>query len=71
MLAINVYDRATGERIFSPYSVREIDGTKVSLVGIASNIVDKTMPPSFSAGIQFTLGREELPFIINAFWGKR
>jgi len=65
MLAINVYDQATKERLFPPYSVKEIGGLRIGLVGIASNIIDKTMPPSFSAGLDFTLGREELPSIIN------
>jgi S-sulfosulfanyl-L-cysteine sulfohydrolase len=65
MLAINVYDQATRERLFPPYSVKDIGGLRIGLVGIASNIVDKTMPPSFSAGLHFTLGREELPPIIN------
>jgi len=65
MLAINVYDQATKERLFPPYSVKEIGGLRIGLVGIASNIVDKTMPPSFSAGLHFTLGREELPSIVN------
>jgi sulfur-oxidizing protein SoxB len=65
MLAINVYDQATNERLFPPYSLKEIGGLRIGLVGIASNIVDKTMPPSFSAGLHFTLGREELPTIIN------
>ncbi|PKO11750.1 MAG: bifunctional metallophosphatase/5'-nucleotidase [Chloroflexi bacterium HGW-Chloroflexi-10] len=65
MLAINVYDQATKERLFPPYSMKEIGGLRIGLVGNACNIVDKTMPPSFSKGIQFTLGREELPSIIN------
>ncbi len=65
MLAINVYDQATRERFFPPYSVKEVGGLRIGLVGIASNIVDKTMPPAFSAGLYFTLGREELPSIIN------
>ncbi|MDZ7581687.1 MAG: 5'-nucleotidase C-terminal domain-containing protein [Deltaproteobacteria bacterium] len=65
MLAINVYDQATKERFFPPYSVKEIGGLRIGLVGVASNIVDKTMPPSFSEGLEFTLGREELPPIID------
>ena len=65
MLAINIYDQATKERLFPPYSVKEIGGLRIGLVGIASNIVGKTMPPSFSEGLEFTLGREELPPIIK------
>jgi len=72
MLAINVYDQATKERLFPPYTVKEIGGLKIGLVGIASNIVGKTMPPSFSEGVEFTLGREELPPIIDVLrtWEK-
>jgi len=65
VLAINVYDQATQERFFPPYSVKEIGGLRIGLVGIASNIVDKTMPPSFSEGLRFTLGREELPPVLD------
>jgi 2',3'-cyclic-nucleotide 2'-phosphodiesterase (5'-nucleotidase family) len=65
MLAINVFRQATKERLFPPYNVKEIGGLRIGLVGIASNIVGKTMPPSFSEGLEFTLGREELPPIIE------
>ena len=65
MLAINVFRQATKERLFPPYNVKEIGGLRIGLVGIASNIVGKTMPPSFSEGLEFTLGREELPQIID------
>ena len=64
-LAINVFSQATKERLFPPYNVKEIGGLRIGLVGIASNIVGKTMPPSFSEGLEFTLGREELPPIID------
>ncbi len=67
MLAINVYDQSTKdkERFFPPYSLKEIGGLRIGIVGIASNIIGKTMPPSFSNGLGFTLGREELPPIID------
>ncbi len=65
MLAINIYDQATKDRLFRPYSVKEIGGLRIGLVGIASNIVDKTMPASYSEGLEFTLGRDELPPIID------
>jgi sulfur-oxidizing protein SoxB len=64
VLAINIYDKETGERAFSPYRVKEVAGLKIGIIGVASNIVDKTMPPPFSEGLRFTLGREELPEII-------
>ena len=65
MLAINVYSKGTGRMVFPPYVVKGIGGLRIGIVGIASNIVDKVMPPSYSEGIYFTLGREELPRIID------
>jgi len=45
MLAIDVYDQATKERFFPPYSVKEIGGFRIGIVGVASNIIDKTVRP--------------------------
>ncbi len=65
VLAINIYDKETNELIFPPFIVKEIGGLKVGVIGIASNIVDTTMPPSFSEGVRFTLGKDELPTVIE------
>lgn len=65
MLANNVFDKATKKLVFPAYAIKEIGGLRVGLIGTASNIVDKTMPPSFSEGIYFTLGKDELPPIID------
>jgi len=64
LLAANVYADGTNRRCFPATAVREVAGLRIGLIGIACNIVDKTMPPAFSAGIHFTLGRDELPPII-------
>lgn len=47
VVAINIFDKITNELIFPPYIVKAIDGLRVGLIGIASNIIDKTMPASF------------------------
>ena len=65
MLAVNVYQAGTDERVFPPYMVKEVAGLRIGVVGIASNIVDKTMPPSFSEGVRFTQGRDELPAVVE------
>jgi len=65
LLAINVYDNETGRLAYEPYTVANVAGLKIGVIGIASNLVDKTMPASFSEGLRFTLGREELPRFIN------
>ncbi|MGC9348602.1 MAG: bifunctional metallophosphatase/5'-nucleotidase [Anaerolineae bacterium] len=65
MLAINCYDEATDELAFDPYWVVEAAGLRVGVIGIAATIVDKVMPRSFSEGVYFTLGNEELPGYID------
>ena len=65
MLANNVYDKVTKKPVYQSYTVKEIGGLRIGLMGIASNIIDKTMPPSYSEGIYFTLGKDELPPIID------
>lgn len=66
MLAMNVYRKESNERFFKPYTVITVGGVRIGLAGIASNIVDKTMPPHFSEGVYFTDGRDELPGVINS-----
>ena len=70
MLANNVFDKATRNLVFPSYAIKEIGGLRTGLIGIASNIIDKTMPPSFSEGIYFTLGKDELPPIIELLRNK-
>ena len=65
MLAINVYNKKTKALVFPPYRIKEVGGIRIGLLGITSNIIDKTMPTSFSEGMEFTLGREELPPMID------
>lgn len=43
----------------------EVSGLRVGIIGLAATIVDKSMPVSFSEGLSFTLGNEELPGYIT------
>lgn len=61
MLAINTYYEDNNELVFPPYLIKEINGLKIGVIGIAATIVDKVMPKHFSKGIYFTMGNEELP----------
>ncbi len=65
MLAINVYEKDSHRRFFDPYTVIEMAGLRIGVIGIASNIVDKSMPPHFSEGLYFTDGRKELSEVIQ------
>lgn len=61
VLAINCYEVASDRLVFAPSRVVERAGLRIGIVGLASNIVDKSMPPSYSTGVRFTLGNSELP----------
>jgi sulfur-oxidizing protein SoxB len=60
-LAANVYDREDGTLVFPPCRRVHIGAIRIGIIGLACNIVDKTMPAHFSEGIRFTDGTEELP----------
>ena len=65
MIAINVYEKNTEKLSYPPYIVKEVGNLRIGLIGIASNIVDKVMPASYSEGLFFTLGRQELLSMID------
>jgi len=54
MLANNVYNKETNKLVYKSYIIKEIGGLRIGLIGIASNIVDKTIPPSYSKGIYYS-----------------
>ena len=71
VLAINCYEKDSGELAFAPFTIIEKGGLKVGVIGIASNIVDKTMPAHFSQGLRFTIGKEELSGYIRQLQAER
>lgn len=65
VLGINVYKKDAG-LLLDPYIIIETGGLKIGVIGICSNIIDKTMPKEFSDGINVTDGMKELPSAIQA-----
>ncbi|OPG15110.1 bifunctional metallophosphatase/5'-nucleotidase [Ferroacidibacillus organovorans] len=66
VLANNCYAKESNQRVFPSHTVIERAGLKIGIIGIACHIIDKTMPPHFSTGIRFTMGKDELPAQIAA-----
>ncbi|XJZ28255.1 bifunctional metallophosphatase/5'-nucleotidase [Bacillota bacterium Lsc_1132] len=64
-LACNVFDEQKNEPVFVPYEVKETGNVKVGMIGLTYPYVDVTMPKSFSAGLLFNKGIEQLPYIIQ------
>ncbi|WP_206809998.1 bifunctional metallophosphatase/5'-nucleotidase [Paradesulfitobacterium ferrireducens] len=65
LLAANIYHQENGQYFLQPYIVKNINGLKIGIIGLASNIVDKTMPASYSKGLTFTNGRDQLPGLVE------
>lgn len=65
ILASNVYYKDTDELFMKPYLIKEVSGVKVGIIGVASNIIGRNMPESFSEGLYFTNGDKELPSYIR------
>ena len=63
MLGINVYNE-DGSLFLQPFITIQIASLKIGVIGICSNIIDKTMPAQFSEGLKITSGIDELPAYI-------
>ena len=59
ILAANVYHQGTKKLFFKPSTMIHKNGLKLGVVGIASNIIQKNMPPDFWEGTDFTDGIAE------------
>lgn len=59
ILADNVYHAGSQNLMFEPSVILNKAGLKVGVIGIASNIIQKNMPPVFWEGTDFTDGIRE------------
>jgi 5'-nucleotidase len=64
ILGINVYKK-DDSLFLQPYIIIEVEDLKIAVIGICSNIIDKTMPEHFSEGLKITDGSKELPGYIQ------
>ena len=64
VLGINVYNE-DDSLFLPPYLITEVDGLKIAVIGICSNIIDKIMPENYSEGLKITDGIKELPIVIQ------
>lgn len=64
MLGINVYNE-DGSLFLQPFITIQKENLKIGVIGICSNIIDKTMPSEFSEGLKITDGIDELPGYIK------
>jgi len=69
-IAVNVHKQNSKDPFFSPYTIKEFQGFNVGIIGLTYPYVDQTMPDSFSNGLSFSLGLEELQIQIETLRNK-
>lgn len=69
-LACNVRSENTEDTFLKPYTIKEMEGVKVGIIGLTYPYVDETMPASFSEGLAFSKGIEETRKCVDELKGK-
>lgn len=64
LIAANVRDAATGERLFEPWRIHDVGGVRVGVIGYTDPDVPFRQPPAYSVGLTYE-GPEELPQLIR------
>jgi sulfur-oxidizing protein SoxB len=64
VLGINVYKK-DGQLLLPPYVIKQARDVKIGVIGICSNIINNTIPSSFSNELKITNGEQELPEYIK------
>ncbi len=64
MLSANIYDKATGKRLFQPYQMFDKQGIKIAVIGLTTEDTAKIGNPEFIGGIEFRDPKEEAKKLI-------
>ncbi|MBD0784992.1 bifunctional UDP-sugar hydrolase/5'-nucleotidase [Vibrio sp. Y2-5] len=64
MLSANIYDKATGKRLFQPYQMFDKQGIKIAVIGLTTEDTAKIGNPEFIGGIDFRDPKEEAKKVI-------
>jgi S-sulfosulfanyl-L-cysteine sulfohydrolase len=63
-IASNIRDEKTGELVFAPYIIKNINGIRIAIIGFTDPDVPTRQPPGFSAGFSYE-GSEVLQPMID------
>ncbi|RKF21510.1 bifunctional UDP-sugar hydrolase/5'-nucleotidase [Alginatibacterium sediminis] len=64
MLAANIYQKSTGERLFAPYEIFDLDGLQVAVMGLTTDDTVKIGNPEYLGDIQFTSPIDEAAKVV-------
>ncbi|WP_325064297.1 bifunctional UDP-sugar hydrolase/5'-nucleotidase UshA [Cobetia sp. L2A1] len=65
MLAANIHDKASGERLFAPYHIFDEQGVKIAVIGLTTDDTAKIGNPEYVSGIDFTDPKVEAAKVIK------
>ena len=65
MLSANIYDKATGKRLFKPYEIFMEQGVKIAVIGLTTEDTAKIGNPEYISGIDFRDPKVEAAKIIT------
>ena len=64
IVAANLREAATGQRLYPPYLIREVGGVRIGIIGYTDPDVPERQPPAYSEGLAYD-GPEELPSLVD------
>ena len=70
ILSANTYIYDERKRLFDPFIIKELDGMRIGIIGIACEHIVQGFPPKFSEGIYMSPEYEELPKIVSELKNK-
>lgn len=65
MLSANIYDKATGKRLFKPYELFDVKGVKIAVIGLTTEDTAKIGNPEYISGIEFRDSKAEAKKVIE------
>ncbi len=64
IIAANMSDEDSGEQLFAPYFIKEVNGLRIGFIGFTEPQIKKRQPPFMSDGLQFQ-AEEVLQPLVN------
>ncbi len=65
MLSANIYDKATGKRLFKPYEMFDVKGVKLAVIGLTTEDTAKIGNPEYISDIEFRDPKAEAKKVIE------
>ncbi len=63
-LAANIYDGKTGERLFNPYTIFNLEGLRVAVLGLTTEDTKKLGNPEYMGDVEFTVPAVEAAVLV-------